>query len=114
MPPTPGHPTPHIERNDPRYQRLIRTYRAECAAAHLPCWLCHQPIDYSLRYKRGKPIPDGAFEADHYKTWAKHPALRMDRANLRPSHHGCNRNRSDKEPGEAQAPLALGEPSRDW
>lgn len=104
----------HITRDDPRYKRLIRDYRAECAAAHLPCWLCGQPIDYSLRHKPGRPTPDGAFEADHYKTWSEYPRLRMDRANLRPSHLRCNRSRSNSPAGETKALYALGEPSRDW
>ena len=107
-------PPVYVERDDPRYQRMIRAYRAECAAASLPCWLCRQAIDYRLRHKPGRPIPDGAFEADHYKSWSEYPHLRMDRGNLRPSHHRCNRRRSNKPASEARTVLALGEPSRDW
>lgn len=107
-------PAVHITRDDSRYQQLIRDYRAECAAASLPCWLCGQAIDYRLRHRPGRPIPAGAFEADHVKTWTKYPHLRMDRANLRPSHHECNRARSDKPADEARTVLALGEPSREW
>ena len=110
----PATPRPQIERNDPRYRALIRRYRAEGAAAGLPCWLCGQPIDYRLRHRPGQPIPDGAFEADHYRTWARHPEDRMNPGNLRPAHHRCNRARSDKPPERARATLALGTPSRDW
>lgn len=107
-------PPAYVERDDPRYRALVRSFRAECAAASLPCWLCRQPIDYTIRWRPGRPIPDGAFEADHFKTWSKYPALRLDRANLRPAHHSCNRARSDKPAHEARAVLALGEPSRRW
>lgn len=107
-------PADHIERNDSRYQKLVRSYRAECSAASLPCWLCGQRIDYTLKQRPGRPIPDGAFEADHYKGWAAYPQLRLDRGNLRPSHHRCNRGRSDKPAEQARVTLALGEPSRDW
>lgn len=107
-------PPIHATRDDPRYRALIRAFRADCEQANTPCWLCRQPIDYTLRHRPGKPIPDGAFEADHYKTWSGYPHLRMDRANLRASHHSCNRARSAKEPETARATLALGEPSREW
>lgn len=107
-------PPVHVTRDDSRYQRLIRDYRAECDAASLPCWLCRQPIDYTLRHRPRRPIPDGAFEADHFRAWADFPHLRMDRANLRPSHHSCNRARSNRAPEVARAVLALGEPSREW
>lgn len=107
-------PAHHVTRDDPRYKALVRAFRAECAAAAAPCWLCRQPIDYTLRHRPGKPIPAGAFEADHYKGWAAYPHLRMDRGNLRASHHGCNRARSDTPAEEARVVLALGEPSRAW
>lgn len=107
-------PAMHVERGDSRYQQLVRDFRAECATANLPCWLCRQPIDYRLRVKPGKPIPDGVFEADHYRTWSEYPHLRMDRGNLRASHHRCNRRRSNKPADQARVVLALGEPSREW
>lgn len=107
-------PAVHVTRDDPRYKALIRSFRAECEQASTPCWLCRQPIDYRLRHRPGRPIPDGAFEADHYKTWSEYPHLRMDRANLRATHHSCNRRRSNKPADESRAVLALGEPSRDW
>lgn len=107
-------PAHQVQRDDPRYRALVRRFRRESEQAGSPCWLCKQPIDYTLKHRPGRPIPDGAFEADHYKTWSDHPDLRMDPGNLRASHHGCNRRRSNKPADEARVVLALGEPSRDW
>lgn len=107
-------PAAHIERDDPRYRKLVRDFRADCETSGTPCWLCGQPIDYRLRHKPGKPIPDGAFEADHAKTWADYPALRLDRSNLRAAHKGCNRRRGKRPADDLQRELALGEPSRTW
>lgn len=87
-------------RSGSRWRRL----KAEQRAKGLPCWLCGQPIDYTL-----PPEHKDSFSVDHEKTWSSHPELREDPANLRSSHLHCNkqRGRSDPRPG-------LGNLSEEW
>lgn len=90
--------------NSPAYQALLTDLRAAWAAVKAPCWLCGQPIDYSL------PFGDReALELDHVKPRKTHPHLTLDRSNCRPSHSRCNRARGAGAPGPG-----LGEPSEDW
>lgn len=75
-----------------------------------PCWICGQPIDYTLPSTN----PDGstnvdAYEADHYKPRRRYPELAYDITNLLPSHVSCNRSRGDAEPERG-----IGTPSREW
>lgn len=87
-------------RRSRRGQRLAREQKAK----HLPCWLCGQPIDYTL------PSDDPmAFSVDHVKPWSTHPELREDPANLASAHAQCNKQRGNKHP-----PLGLGLMSRQW
>lgn len=70
------------------WRKLRDLYRSECAAKKLPCWICHERIDYTLQW------PDGlAFEADHIMGVKSHPDLALERSNLAPSHSTCNRKR---------------------
>lgn len=70
------------------WRRLRDEYRAECSAAKLQCWICAEPIDYSL------VCPDRwAFEADHVLSVMSHPDRALDVSNLAPSHAKCNRSR---------------------
>ena len=61
---------------------------AECAASALHCWICDEPIGYSLAW------PDReAFEADHILSVKSHPERALDPSNVAPSHAKCNRSR---------------------
>jgi 5-methylcytosine-specific restriction endonuclease McrA len=77
---------------------------AELRARHDPCWLCGQPIDYTLPSDH-----DWAFSVDHIKPWSTHPELREDPGNLAAAHSLCNKRRGNKPP-----PLGLGLLSRNW
>ncbi|GAB7070405.1 hypothetical protein H7J06_24530 [Mycobacterium hodleri] len=80
--------------------RLVRAgYRDRCAAAALPCAICHQPIDYRLEH--GDP---GAFELDHIHSVEDHPNIALIEynsdagrgpvgPNFQPSHSVCNKRR---------------------
>ena len=86
-----------------------RKVRLQCwrrdKAANAPCWICKDPIDYTLK---PSSHPD-AWEPDHYLDRKKHPELALDPNNIRASHCRCNRSR------QAKAGLAnLGNQSRDW
>ncbi|MBR2835906.1 MAG: HNH endonuclease [Coriobacteriales bacterium] len=76
--------------------------------ANAPCWICNQPIDYSLGMSTNGGSKE-AWEPDHRRPRKKYPELALDMANIMPSHMKCNRARGTK------AGLnELGTPSRDW
>lgn len=81
-----------------------RAFRRD-RSANAVCWICGQPIDYSL----GISSCRDAYEADHYIDISRHPELEYDLGNIRPSHMRCNRSRQTK----ANIDL-LGKPSRNW
>lgn len=91
--------TPESERPETRRAidgPLRRTYvvfrdrfRRSCSAARAICWICDQPIDYSL--KHGDPW---AFELDHALPVETHPELALDPSNFKPSHSRCNKRRA--------------------
>jgi hypothetical protein len=63
------------------WERERSSFRDECKAAKLPCWLCNKPINYWAKAKS----PD-SFTADHVTpTSLGGDALR--RANLKPAHY---------------------------
>ena len=63
------------------WNRLLASFKAECRASNLPCWLCKQPIDYALTGSQS-----AAFSADHVQpTSLRGDPLRRD--NLRPAHY---------------------------
>lgn len=73
-------------------------------AQRRPCWLCGQPIDYSLQW------PDtGSFSLDHIKPRETHPELEHEPSNHAAAHLGCN---SSKNTGSARP--SLGATSRAW
>lgn len=77
---------------DPRrYEYAYRKARADlkrkARARGWPCWLCLQPIDYSLDYR--DPL---AFTADHVEPLARGGALL---GVLKPAHRSCNSRRGD-------------------
>lgn len=56
------------------------------------CWLCHQPIDYTVT---ANTTPD-SHNLDHYYPVGSHPELQTDPANFRHSHALCNTQRSNR------------------
>ena len=82
-------------------------YVIDCKAADAPCWLCAQDIDYEAALDDYSN--DDRFQRDHYYPASTHPELYYDRANWRPSHAGCNRERGNGAPMPA-----LGSLSRAW
>lgn len=91
------------------WRTLRASFRAECAAADEPCWICRQPIDYSIVNPVGEKQNTEAWEPDHLYPRSTHPHLMMDRANLRASHMGCNRARGKEMVDDDLGPL-----SRQW
>lgn len=67
------------------------------------CWLCGQPIDYSLH----APHPD-SFSADHIQPESQFPELALVYSNLAPAHLACNRSR------QTSAPSGLGDVEGMW
>jgi 5-methylcytosine-specific restriction endonuclease McrA len=57
-----------------------------------PCWICGQPIDYTLK----SPDPM-SFELDHKKSKFVYPELAFEPSNWAPAHRTCNRAKSDRE-----------------
>ena len=101
------HTPPHTHgRTTRRWREKIRPHcRQRDQHANAPCWICGQPIDYT--------IPDGQPEAwspDHLIPLATNPKLAEDPANIRASHHNCNRSRRDKPANLT----GLGNQSRNW
>lgn len=86
-----------------RYKALKREFKKTCEKASLPCWLCHQRIDYTIPGGQ----PDG-FSLDHYLPRDDRPDLTEVWSNFRPSHLSCNSSRGKREP------RTLGTPSRIW
>lgn len=70
-----------------------------------PCWICGEPIDYSL----GQSTTRESYEADHYLDVKNHPELAHEPTNIRPSHVKCNRSRKTKSGIDE-----LGNRSRVW
>lgn len=66
-----------------------RKARAIIAKDRPPCWICGDPIDYSLIY----PDPD-CFTVDHEIAIAAGGS--EDLSNCRPSHNRCNREKGAK------------------
>lgn len=83
--------------NGHRERRLKSEFKSRCRAANLPCWLCHQAVDYSAPAGSSR-----SFEADHIKPVSTHPQLAYVMTNLAPSCCGCNRSKGSRPvlPGE--------------
>lgn len=94
---------------DPRQTPAWRRMRRRCferdRAADAPCWICGQPIDYSLPPSSAP----SAYEPDHWRDVSRHPELALCPENVRPSHMSCNRAR-----GKRAGTSPLGVPSRRW
>jgi len=89
-------------RTDPKVTAAC--YRRD-RKANAPCWICGQPIDYSVK----RSSTDDAWEGDHRFPRSTHPELADEPANILPAHRRCNRARQAKA-GVTQ----LGTRSRDW
>lgn len=87
-------------RKGSRWRRLHANQKAK----RLGCWLCQQPIDYTLTW----PDP-GSFSVDHRKPLNTHPHLAEDPGNLESAHLGCNSARGQSDPKPS-----LGSTSRAW
>lgn len=91
-----------------RFVELRAEYRAECAEANAPCWICSQHhIDYEAPFDDW--TNDDRFQLDHFYPVSTHPDLQEDPANFRPSAAGCNRDRGNGPPRPG-----LGILSQDW
>ena len=89
-----------------RWRNIVRpACRRRDEHANAPCWICGQPIDYT--------IPDGqpdAWSPDHVYTVAEHPEFAEDPANIRAAHLACNKSRGRR----GRATTNLGNQSRAW
>ena len=92
-------------RGSARWIRTRRNAFERDRAAEAACWICGQPIDYSL----GISTCDEAWEGDHYLPVSRHPELEYDVTNVRASHRSCNRSRKAKAGIDG-----LGTPTRVW
>ena len=92
-----------------RTTQTWRRMRKQCyqrdKAKNAPCWICKQPIDYSVK---PSSTPD-SYEPDHRHSVKTHPELAEVPENILPSHMKCNRSR-----GARAGINNLGRPSREW
>jgi 5-methylcytosine-specific restriction endonuclease McrA len=94
----------HAGRSTRRYKRLRYLFKEQCILEDRPCWLCGQPIDYTLPHDH-----DDAFSLDHRFPVSTHPQYAEDPAAFEASHSRCNKSR-----GARAQPLHLGARSRNW
>lgn len=92
-----------------RTSRRFRRLAANLRTQRRPCCICHEPIDYQLRW----PDP-GSFSVEHIKPWSTHPHLREDPANLDAAHLRCNSARGRRTRTTADLARGLGQRSRQW
>lgn len=85
--------TEGFDRTQHHYKQLKRDFRKDCEHHGLGCWLCPQPIDYTLKW----PHPE-SFTVDHAKPVSKFPELADDPLNFRPAHLVCNQMRGTTTP----------------
>lgn len=98
----------HSIRGGRPVRAVIVTRRTEARANEEPCWLCGDPIDYSLLDSKDT-TNDGYPEMDHVLPVAKFPQHAADPANVKPSHRLCNGLRSD-----SMTASGTGQTSQDW
>ena len=97
--------TTRKRRGGARWYRIRKQAFERDRAADARCWICGEPIDYSL----GISTSPQAWEADHFIVVDQHPEYEYDLPNIRASHMSCNRAR-----GTRAGIDLLGEPSRNW
>ena len=97
-----------MARTNTRNMHKQRTqFKAECKEADADCWLCNLPIDYEADWNDFGN--DNRFQLDHFYPVSTHPELQEDPTHFRPSHAGCNNERSNGAPR-----ADLGILSREW
>lgn len=79
--------------NSQAWKLLKQKHRSYCAARHLPCARCHNPIDYSLPAQHRL-----AYETGHIISRRDRLDLMLVWANLQPEHVKCNRSAGSKPP----------------
>lgn len=67
-----------------------RQARVRLRRKRLPCYLCGQPIDYTLHH-----LDPQAFQLDHIVPLSVAPHLAFDPTNHGATHRTCNRAKSD-------------------
>ncbi len=77
---------------------------ANLKAQRRRCWICQQPIDYTLEH----PHPR-AFTADHKLPKDTHPHLAEDPANIDAAHFRCNNSK-----GTRAVDAPLGATAQQW
>jgi 5-methylcytosine-specific restriction endonuclease McrA len=87
-----------------RTTRRMRRLAADLRARRSPCWLCGQPINYSL-----PPSDPASFSVDHVEPLSKRPDLAEEPTNLRAAHSRCNKARGNRDPKPG-----LGSTSANW
>lgn len=83
-------------------------YRTEAREREEPCWLCGDPIDYSLLDTKDTEN-DGYPEVDHVLPLSKFPQYAADKANMKMTHRLCNNTRSASMTSDG-----IGRTSQDW
>jgi 5-methylcytosine-specific restriction endonuclease McrA len=73
-----------------RYRKMRQQFREDCRRNRLPCSICGNAIDYSLKFPN-----KWAFELHHIRPSSTFPHLHYMRANHAPSHSRCNKAQSD-------------------
>jgi 5-methylcytosine-specific restriction endonuclease McrA len=75
------------------WDALRTMFKEECRQRGDVCWLCLQPIDYTLTGRQPR-----AFSADHITPTDL--GGKDTRSNLKPSHYGCNSRRGNTTRGQ--------------
>lgn len=78
-----------------RKKQATEFVRRRGEAQGLPCCICRQPIDYSLRY----PHPSSC-SVQHVKSQSAFPHLRWEPSNWAPAHLLCNTGLGAGDPAD--------------
>ena len=83
---------PQAEWGGVRAQKALDQVRTYGEANALPCCICHQPIDYSLRHPHKQ-----ACTVQHLKSRHTYPHLTWTPSNWAPAHADCNYSQGNRE-----------------
>ena len=86
-----------------RMQKVVAEQKRIHAHRQTPCYLCHQPIDYTAG-----PDDPMRFSVEHRIPRSIRPDLTWDPANMEAAHMRCNKGRGTRQI------MPLGVTSRDW
>ena len=75
-------------RNDTEYVKRREALRRKAKKHNLPCWLCHEPIDFNAEWKH--PL---SFTADHVQAVANGGHMLGE---LKPAHRSCNSKKGNR------------------